>query len=361
MSILLVIAILVFLIVAHELGHFIAAKISGVKVEEFGVGYPPRAFTFGTWSGTEYTLNWLPFGGFVRLHGDVGEAEHGPGTLNGASRLKQALILSAGVFMNAVVAWGLFTYAYSIGVPHVADEPTAETRLMVTEVLPGSPIEVAGVKPGDVVVAVRDDRNAAPQQLAPAAITQFVRDRAGKELNITYVRTGATSTVAVRPAHAVISQTSNEPAIGVGLVLVADEALPFGRALIAGLVRTTQEAVTIVDRLGALIRSIGGSDSSLIKSVVGPVGLVGVVGDAAQNGWGYIIGLTAIISINLAVINLVPVPALDGGRLLLLGVEAILRRPAPRGVVSLLNAFGIACIALLMIVVTYNDIARLLA
>src|SRR3989344_6786088 len=116
LTVLLVIAILVLLIVAHELGHFIAAKVFGVRVEEFGVGYPPRAFTFGKIGDTEYTLNWIPFGGFVRLYGDEGEGQHGRGSLVDSPRWKQAVILVAGVAMNAIAAWALFAFAFHLGV-----------------------------------------------------------------------------------------------------------------------------------------------------------------------------------------------------------------------------------------------------
>src|SRR3990167_4784489 len=114
---LLVIGILVFLIIVHELGHFIVAKICRVRVDEFGVGYPPRAFTLGKIAETEYTLNWIPFGGFVRLFGDEGENQHGRGSLMDSPRWKQAIILIAGVAMNAVAAWALFTVAFHTGVP----------------------------------------------------------------------------------------------------------------------------------------------------------------------------------------------------------------------------------------------------
>src|SRR3989344_9516977 len=141
MTALLVVGILVFLIVVHELGHFVAAKISRVKVEEFGIGYPPRAFTFGRIGGTEYTLNWIPFGGFVRLYGDVGEGQHGAGSLVDSNRAVQALILVAGVAMNALVAWALFAAALHAGIPRVVDVPVeGETvRLVVANVVPGSP------------------------------------------------------------------------------------------------------------------------------------------------------------------------------------------------------------------------------
>src|SRR3984957_20310006 len=123
MTILLVIIILVFLIIVHELGHFIAAKIFGVKVQEFGIGYPPRAFLFGTIGETEYTLNWIPFGGFVRLFGEQEDAqEHGRGSFVDAPRWKQAIILVAGVMMNAITAWALFSIALGIGVPQIVDQ-----------------------------------------------------------------------------------------------------------------------------------------------------------------------------------------------------------------------------------------------
>ena len=146
-TVLLVIGILVLLIVGHELGHFIAAKIFKVRVEEFGVGYPPRAFIFGKFGGTEYTLNWLPFGGFVRLFGDDGDVRHGPGGFTDARRSVQAVILVAGVFANAVLAWGLFAGALAIGVPRVVDstQEGEKAQLIVADVVPGSPADAAGM------------------------------------------------------------------------------------------------------------------------------------------------------------------------------------------------------------------------
>ncbi|MEK7107315.1 MAG: site-2 protease family protein, partial [Patescibacteria group bacterium] len=151
---LLVIAILVVLIVAHELGHFIAAKIFKVRVEEFGVGYPPRAFLFGKIGETEYTFNWLPFGGFVRLFGDEGEAKHGEGSFVDAKRHVQALILIAGVLANAILAWGLFAGALALGIPRVVDvpRPNETVHLVVADVVAGSPAEAAGIISGDNIV-----------------------------------------------------------------------------------------------------------------------------------------------------------------------------------------------------------------
>ncbi len=359
---LLVIGILVLLIVAHELGHFIVAKICRVRVEEFGVGYPPRAFSFGVWGGTEYTLNWIPFGGFVRLFGDEGEDQHGRGSLVDAARWKQALILVAGVCANALVGWMLFTGALHSGIPRVIETalPGQSVRLLVADVVSGSPAASAGITPGDDILAMRDAKGIELATLTPDSVSDFVRARGGMAITVSYIHAGATSTAHITPAHAVIPDAAGRPAFGVALALVSDQSLPWGQA--------AKEALT--STWGAL-RTVAGSLWSMLKNalqgalnfsdIVGPIGLVQVVGEASHNGVGNILALAGFISINLAIINLIPIPALDGGRLVLLGIEAVRRRNAPRLAVQILNALGIALIALLMITVTYHDIVRLLA
>lgn len=355
---LLVIAILVLLIVAHEFGHFIAAKLFRVRVEEFGIGYPPRALSFGTWGGTEYTLNWIPFGGFVRLFGDE-DAAHGSGSFSDAPRYKQAIILAAGVTANVVIAWALFAGAYMSGILHVVDSPDAPgVQLMVTDVLAGSPADAAGIQAGDFVMDISDPAGVSAQ-LTPAGVSEYVSARGGKDLSLIYVRAGATSTATLNPAHAVIAQESGRPAIGIGLALVTSQSVGWGEAMYDAAISTYRSFGMVVGGLWTIISdSLRGEPD--LQSITGPVGLVGAVGQAAQNGLGYVLSLAAFISVNLAVINLVPIPALDGGRLVVVGVEALLRRPAPRLAVQLLNTVGIALIIILMIVVTYQDIIRLL-
>src|SRR5262245_29564239 len=160
MTALLVIAILVLLIVVHELGHFLVAKWTKVRVEEFGIGYPPRAFIFGRWGRTEYTLNWLPFGGFVRLYGDDGNFNRGHGSIVDAPRHVQALILIAGVAANAILAWFLFASALVIGVPTLVETPIPGevTHLYVSDTVPGSPIAGSGISQGDEILMVIDEK-----------------------------------------------------------------------------------------------------------------------------------------------------------------------------------------------------------
>lgn len=356
---LLVIAILVLLIVVHELGHFIAAKIFGVKVVEFGVGYPPRALTFGTWGETEYTLNWIPFGGFVRLFGDDDDGKHGKGTFIDAPRWRQAIILIAGVTMNLIAAWVLFTGAYAIGITHVVEnQDTPGEMLMVTDVVSGSPADAAGIRPGDNVISM-EDAQGSHATLTPDGVLAFVSDRGGEDLTVTYVHLAATSSATLRPAHAVIPQEAGRPAIGIGLAIVSAHSAPLGEAIHDGTIATYNSFGVVLSGLWHIFStSVRGAPD--LANVSGPVGLAGAVGDAARNGLGYLMSLAAFISINLAVINLIPIPALDGGRLVVVIIESILRKSAPRLAMQLLNALGIALIIILMITVTYHDIAHLL-
>ena len=359
---LLVIGILVVLIVAHEFGHFIVAKIFRIRVDEFGVGYPPRAFTLGRIGETEYTLNWIPFGGFVRLFGDEGEPVHGRGSFIDAPRWKQALVLVAGVAANALAAWLLFTFALHLGVPQPVDAPAqnSEVRLLVSYVVPGSPADSAGLVAGDEIRSVADDTGKAPEALTSTAVMDFVRERGGKPIDIVYMHAGATSSVTMIPANAVLPNAAGQPALGIALVPVANVSLPWGEAMQKATAQTWHAFGMVGSKLWGLARDTFRGSPDLAE-VVGPVGIVSYVGEASQTGFGSVLLLAALISVNLAIINLIPIPALDGGRLFILGIETILRRDAPRLAVQLLNVLGIGLIILLMLVVTYNDIGRLLA
>jgi regulator of sigma E protease len=362
MTALLVIGIFVALIVVHEFGHFLVAKLTGVRVEEFGIGYPPRALSLGTWGGTEYTINWLPFGGFVRLYGDEETSQMGHGSYQKASRGVRALILVAGVAMNAVLAWLLFAWALHLGIAQVIDTPVpGETaHLYIADVVPGSPAAASGIAMGDELVDLQDQAGEHISELSPSGVVEFVSSRAGKELVLTYVHVGATSTAIVRPANAVVPGEAHRPALGIGVALVATRNLSWPDAFAQSFTLTGSYFGATIDGVWTLI-SGAFTGHAPIDQVVGPVGLVSVIGEAAHNGLGTVIKLAAFISVNLAIINLIPIPALDGGRLALLAIEAVLRRPAPRLAVQVINTFGVALLMLLMIVVTYHDIARLLA
>jgi regulator of sigma E protease len=356
---LLVLAILVFLIVAHEFGHFIFAKMFGVRVDEFGIGYPPRAFLLGKIGDTEYTLNWIPFGGFVRLFGE--ENTHGTGSLVDAARWKQALILFAGVAANALVAYLLFTVAFTQGVPRIVDAPLPgeHAHLLISDVVPGSPAESGGILAGDEILKMRSDKGDNPETLTPDGVTNFVRVRGGQSISITYLRAGTTTSVSVHPANAIVPGEAERAALGIGLVSVSNEPLPVLESLHAAAITTVNAFWYVLNSLWTIVSGALQGKPNL-SEVVGPVGLVSVVSNATHSGVGYVLELAAFISINLAIVNLIPIPALDGGRLAVLGIEAITRRKSSHFIIQFINTIGIALIILLMGVVTYHDIARLL-
>ena len=355
----LVIVILVFLIVVHELGHFFAAKLFGVTVEEFGIGYPPRAITITKIRGTEYTLNWIPFGGFVKLLGEEANATRVRGSLTDAPRWKQAIILVAGVTMNVLAGWLLFTGAYALGVLHPVDSYSEGARLIVTDVVPGSPADAAGIRLGDDVLALSDTRGAHLDAPTPENVVAFVSERAGQEITIDFVHLGATSSAIIRPAHAVVPGESGRPAVGMGLALVTTQAVPLSDAFVEGFRQTKAVFVLSWKGLWEIVSGFAQGGPNL-QNVTGPVGLVSYVSEAAHSGFGYVLSLAAFISVNLAVINLIPIPSLDGGRLVLIGGEMVMRRSAPKLFVRFFNTLGVALIIMLMVAVTYQDIARLL-
>ncbi len=361
MTALIVIALFIVFVVVHEFGHFLVAKITRVRVEEFGVGYPPRAFLLGMWGGTSYTINWLPFGGFVRLYGEEEEGGHGPGAVQDAPRLVQAGILVAGVAANALLAWMLFAIALHIGVPTVVSDtvPGENTHLFISDVVPGSPASAGGLASGDEIIGMKDPQGIELGTLSPDAVLDYVRARGGQPITISYLRQGTSSTASVRPANAVVPGAAGRPALGVGLALVATRPLDWPHALSRGLFLTNEYFAATVSGLWHIVTGAVQGKASL-SGMVGPVGLVGIVSDVAHSGIGNVIKLAGFISINLAVVNLIPIPVLDGGRLVLLGAEGIIRRRAPRLLVQFLNTLGIALIMLLMVVVTYHDIAQLL-
>ncbi|MAZ67480.1 hypothetical protein CL652_01780 [bacterium] len=369
MSIVLFIAVLVVLIVVHELGHFLVAKLFGIRVDEFGIGYPPRAFTIGKRGDTTYTINWLPFGGFVRIFGERHDQNYSAREIRQAfvhkSRFIQAAVLIAGVLFNFIFAWILFSTTLMMGAPTAIDEADAagfDTRLIVSSIVPGSPADVAGLAAGDELVSMRTGDDSL-EGMTPSQAARFIQERPGENVTIEYIRDTDTRTVEnvqVSPAHGVLGDSPGTPAIGMAMALVADRSLPVWEALSQGLAGTFRafEVVT-VGLVGFFASAVtGAADWS---QVAGPIGIAGLVGDASSVGIVYLLYFTAFISVNLAVINLIPLPALDGGRLLFVVIEAVRRKPISEKVATVFNFVGFTLIIALMVVVTYYDIAKLLS
>jgi regulator of sigma E protease len=363
MEVVILIVVLVVLILVHEFGHFLAAKLSGMRVDEFGIGYPPHALTMFTKGETAYTLNWLPFGGFVKIYGEDGEEENTNGrAFSDKNRFTQAVVLVAGIAMNLVFAWVLLTASLAIGTPRALDDDeiasAKDAVLTVSDVLPGSPADAAGLKAGDEVKRAIVGENTFTSA-DPAAFTTFVSsDTDGTPVTFDLMRNGEELLISAVPKAGVIPEDPSRAALGVGLAVVGTVPVSLAEAPLLGAEYTWSIVSATAVGLAQFFASIL-TFSANLSDVSGPVGIAGAVGTAASTGLGALVSLTAIISVNLALINLIPVPALDGGRLLFVIIEAITRRRIKPSVAGTVNAVGFSLLVLLMIVVTAHDVWKL--
>jgi regulator of sigma E protease len=359
MSILIFIVMLVALILGHEFGHFVFAKFAKMKVLEFGIGFPPRVW--GTKIGeTEYTVNALPFGGFVKIFGeDSPDAAGDPRSFSERPKLAQALTLAAGPLANLFIAFILFSVAFMVGVPTVfegADVYARDARVIVVEVVPGSPAEEAGIEHGDRILSIAANGRTTSIE-TPEDVVSAVSS-ATDAVALTLERKGKQVMVSATPVAGLIAEEPWRKALGLAPALVGTLAYPVQKALLRGFVSTVQNTVGVVTGLAHLIGRAF-LFSADFSGISGPVGIAGLVGDAAAYGIGAVLSFAALISINLAVINFLPFPALDGGRLALLGVETVMRRKVPRVIANGLNLAGFALLFILMLAVTVHDIGRL--
>ncbi len=346
---------LVFLIVLslvvliHELGHFLAAKKIGVKVEEFGFGYPPRAI--GKKIGeTIYSLNWLPFGGFVRLFGEMEEGSEktkSDRAFYNRRRRDRALVILAGVFMNLVLAVICFSTIYSInGIPEEVN------YIVVDGVAENSPAETAGLKMGDKITEVDGIEINRVNDLV-----SYVEGKEGVNINLTYERNGGKLLTAITPR---IDPPEGEGAMGVMLSNYDNIFYPIWQMPFRGIVVGVEEAYGWTKMMFVSLGDmITGLFSGKKPEVSGIVGVYQVTGAVAEMGVLAVIKFIGILSINLAVINILPFPALDGGRFAFMIFEKIIGKSKPNWEAKI-NMVGMALLIGLMILITIGDVMRII-
>ncbi len=367
MTVIIFLIVLAVLIFSHELGHFLVAKFFKLRVDEFGLGFPPRLFS-RVKGETRYSLNLIPLGGFVSIFGEnntdevLAESEQKREMFN-QPKLVQAAVLVAGIVANLLLAWLLISVALSMGVPAAAsDVPYGLTistpRLMVTSVLAHSPAEAAGLKPGDKIVSLAASRDVVLTSPDVEITQNFIAAHTGKVLTITYTR-GESQTLLKSTTTPVKGLVGDRAAIGIGLDLVGQASAPWPKNLIIGASLTLNVIKTSGISLLQVFWNVVFHGGSILSEVVGPIGLAGLVGDARTLGLSYLLFFVAFISVNLALFNLIPFPALDGGRLLFLLIEKIKgSRISPR-VANAANLAGFTLLILFMILVTYHDLTRI--
>ncbi len=367
MTILLFILVLGFLVFVHELGHFLFAKLFGIKVDEFGFGYPPRAKKLFRWKETLVTLNWVPFGGFVKIRGENGPEGDGEeketekddeGSFHTKPAWKQILVLSGGVIFNVLTAWMLlsvFFYFLHDWVPMsmLPESGVEAQRLVVNHVLPNSPASEAGIQVFDEVKEFySEDEHILPERLHGSdekVFYDFVQRHLNDEIGIVTYRKGK-----LRDIHLQAREIEGRKMLGLSTIMEGKMDLTVPQALWFGARETYHMTLRTVKGFWKLVT---GEES--IKALVGPVGIAKETSHARSLGILAFLSFVALLSVNLAVINILPFPALDGGRILFILIEKLTRRKIPQNVFLWVNGIGFLLLILLMLFVTYQDILRL--
>lgn len=353
------------LILIHEIGHFLVARLSGVKVEEFGFGLPPRIRTLFHWRGTCFTLNAIPVGGFVRLKGEgevTESARMAPGSFARAGILRRSAILLAGVFMNFLLAFLIFFIGFSVGgwVPTyqtLAELNAARERgdiqftpsVVIEDVIPGLGAETAGVLRKSVLRAVDTVPVRSPEDV--------VREQAGKR-SVQYTLLRLTPS----EQEYVLRVRVQDGKTGVILRTVPRNLTAPRRGIMAASVLALQESwvvmVQTVRGMGTLLLSVLRT-AAVPQEVTGIIGIAHLTYASVQEGVGTYLRLVALLSLSLAALNVLPFPALDGGRLLFVLLECLWRKPQNRRIELLINMVGFSVLIGLIVLVTFYDIVRL--
>lgn len=367
---LLVLGILLFigLVVVHEWGHFIMARRNGVEVEEFGIGFPPRAWLKRIKSKKgdyDFTLNWLPLGGFVKLKGE-NDSDEEPGSFGAASLSAKIKIMVAGVFMNLVTAFVLLTIVAFVGIPKLlenqftvaSDTKIIKQQLFVGYVEDDSPAQRAGLEVRDQLLAVGDTTVDNPE-----SFPEVTKQHAGQTVDITYLRddTQRTTSATLRSTEEVeASKNTDEPKghLGVAPSTYVLQRSTWSAPIVAGglIKQFTTETLKGLGR--ALASAFQGEGKKASEQVAGPVGIFVILKDGSLLGYEFVLLIIAVISLTLAIMNVLPIPALDGGRLFVTLVFRALGKPLTKNVEDAIHGTGFMLLMALFVLITVVDVRR---
>ena len=372
LTIITFILVLSLLVFVHEFGHFWVARKLGVKAEEFGFGFPPRIWGVykdknNKWKqvrgrkeikdipGTIYSINWIPVGGFVKIKGEDGEGKDERDSFASKPIWQRAIILLAGVTMNVILAMALISFGFMLGLPQALSgdiSPKAKIsnrQIQIVEVIKDSPAEKAQLKLGDIILNINGESFNRSEGLQ-----QYVDEHQTEQLVYQIKRGQEVLTKEITPE---IREETNKGGIGVGIIETGIVKYPFLSSIWQGIKTaiflTWAITVAFFELIKGLIMGRGVS-----AEIAGPVGIAALTGQVARMGFIYILQFAALLSINLAIINAFPFPALDGGRLLFLIIEKIKGSPVKKEIEAVIHNLGFALLMLLIVVVTFRDVAR---
>jgi len=336
------IAVLAGLIVVHEVGHFVAARIFKVDIEEAGIGYPPRIVTLFERGGTKYSLNWLPFGGFVRLKGENDPTE--PGSFAAANPWARISILLAGPLMNLLTAVVIYTLIISIiGIPDTS-------KVQIVEISPNSPAEQVGMMPGDLILKINDEEINSGDELH-----ELIYNNLGQTITITYERDGKVAELVTTPRE---NPPENEGAVGIVISNPTEPVSPI-TAIPGGFIATYEHSKALLGFAGDLIR---GNVSSEEGRLLGFKGMYDIYEETRESeavvGIPPIVNVLAFIvniTISFGILNLLPIPALDGGRIMFVLPEILFRKRIPPNYENVVNLVSFALLLLLLLYINLQD------
>ncbi len=369
MALIYFLLVLSVLVLIHEAGHYVAARIFGVKADEFGYGFPPRLIGFvkeaGRWirvgrkdekkyTNTIWSINWLPLGGFVRIKGEQPGEESGADSFHNKPIWQRVIILAAGVFMNWVLATILFAVVFSIGTTTALEDLPAGARIQdhsirITQIVSGSPADQAGLQSDDAVVLIDGKQ---PQNSDETR--NLIAQKGENAFPITILRNHEQKVLMVTPAFL---KEANKVALGIGISDVGRVSFSPPQAMRAAVLTTIGYTKAIVLTFGELIRDAV-ARRPLSQDLSGPVGIAVMTGQIAQQGIIPLLQFAAVLSINLAVVNFLPIPALDGGRVLFLALEKLRRKPMSRTLEATIHNVAFVLLLLLVAVISARDLSK---
>jgi regulator of sigma E protease len=360
-TIIVFLLILTILVLIHELGHFFVAKKLGIKVEEFGFGLPPRVLSFRR-GETLYSLNLLPIGGFVKLYGEDSAGGGSPNTKYKIPNTdigraffarpiwQRALVVVAGVAMNFILAVVIISYLFAVpGVPTVSD------KVLISNVVVGSPAQTSGLKEGEIIISIDGKliKN-------PSEVVGETRKHLGEKVvfEVENSKTKQVRRVAVTPRK---DFPKDQGPVGISIAQsVIVKKYPWYQAPFLGTKEVLKDSVLIVMGLGTVLSDIF-TKGQVPAGVAGPVGIAQVTGKFVESGSNAVLSFAALLSLNLAVLNILPIPALDGGRFFFILIEAVTRKKVHPRFEAYAHAVGIAVLLALIAVITIHDFVRLLS
>ncbi len=369
LTLLTFVILLGILVFVHELGHFLTAKRNGIAVDEFGFGFPPRLLGVVknetgryqlVWGNKEmptgetvYSLNWIPLGGFVKIVGEDGHDTNNPTSFAGKSAWTRIKVLGAGVAMNFLLAWVLFSVVFMLGLPQPIDSSEhgkyPDAKIQILSVGKGTPAEAMGLSMGDAIVSLNGQPVESLEQIA-----EGIASHKGESITIGVDRFGQILTLSGTPR---LDYPVSEGALGISFSETAVVSYPWYEAIYQGALSTYHITVAILEAFGKMIASLWSAEKTPLD-VTGPVGIVYLTKQMSDLGLPYLLQFAALLSINLGIINILPIPALDGGRILFILIERLKGSPVSRQVEGIIHQVGFIALLLLMLFVTIRDFSQ---